>query len=166
MNVPALKSYGEAVADLVERCKEHGDPPSVELVDDALDALSHDGLREAARVGLVRGASDVFHNKRTQRGSNTGYTKDGRNSQSHRDSLTLTLIAADGKLKELMEFTAEDCALLRLEARAQKIAWTKREKWFSRAGELIEKSRTAEKVGDLRKRDVAELRQLAEVAWS
>ena len=164
-----LMNYDDAVADLVARCKQSGDPPSVELINEAIDMLSRDGLREAARHGLIKGANSTLHWERKPVKTNpsvSGYTIDGRNPRAQRDSLRVMLMGADGKLKELTEFTADDCELLRLNAVSQKVAWAHRERWATRARQLIEQSHRAAKVGDLRKEHVAELRQLAEEAWS
>ncbi len=171
MNATVRLEFNAAVLDLVERCKSSGDPPSRELTDELIDALNPTGLREAARVGLIEGANNALHVERTQRNdkrpaSGGGYTVDGRNPRAQRDSLKVTLMGADGKLKELMEFTADDCELLRLNAVSQKVAWTHRETWAARARQFLEQSHRAAKVGDLRKECVAELRQLAEEAWS
>ena len=170
MNAPILMSYENAVTDLVAKCKESGDPPSVEVTG-VVDTLSPEGFRDAARVGLIHGAGDALHHGRAHPGgkphaqSRGSWTDDGRNSRAHRDYLTVLLMGADGKLKELMDFTVDDCELLRLDATQMKKAWGAREKWASTAHELIKKSRKA-KVRDLGKVGVAELRQLAEEAWS
>ena len=171
MNASMKMDFDAAVANLVERCHESRDTPANAFDGEMLEALTPAGLREAARIGIMRVAGDQLHNERTQRDEKTnasvrGYTADGRNSSSHRDSLRIALMGVDGKLTALMEFTADDCELLRVNSLSLKAAWRSREKWATRAQQLLAQNRRASKVKDLRKEHLTELRQLAEEAWS
>ncbi len=170
MDAHALMDFDTAVVELVESCKESGDPPSIELSSEFMDRLSPVAMREATRQGLVKAANTLLHAQRTERGSESsnarGYTIDGRNPRTQWDYLKVILMGSDGKLKRLTDFSGDDCELLRLNAVHQKTAWGNREAWATRARQLLEQNHSARKVGDLRKEHVAELRQLAAEAWS
>lgn len=167
-------SFGAVVSNIVKRCLESGDPPSRVVCPETINALSPLGLREAARVGLVSDANNFFHRIRTQpQTSGKGEASKGANGRVRHgyvvvsaDVLEIPLVGATGELKTLLEFTADDCGFLMLEAQGQKAAWRDREKWASRAHMLIKQSRSATKVKELPKTQVAELRELAKDVWS
>ena len=167
------KGFGfvEVATDIVARCLESGDPPSELVRGETIAMLSPSGLREAARVGLVREAGDILHKRRAQAPPEAPTVRTGRvvnhdHVAKDKDSLEISLVGVEGTLKTLLEFTAADCGFLFLDARGKKDAWRDREKWASRAQQLITQSHSAREVQELPKAQVAELRQLAKVAWS
>ncbi len=159
-------SFADAVTIIAEQCKASGNPPSHIVCKETIGALSPAGLREAARCGMVSEVNNLLHAERAQTPNKESKPGVRRGYVVYTDSLRIPLMGADGKLKILLEFIHDDCELLRVNAASMKTAWRNRERWAARARVLIEQSRSAQKVEDLPNAQIAELRQLAKVAWS
>ena len=166
--------FGPLVERLEDHCLKSGDLPSLVVDAVTVGSLTPTGLREAARVGLVRSVNDRLHGVRGQiakaamrvERANSSPSRSGRrNYVAHNNALKISLMGTNGELKRLLDFTADDCELLRLNAKGFKVAWSDRERWAISAHALLTQF-SAETVRVLPEKHVTELSQFAEEAWA
>lgn len=155
------------------RCIESGQPPSEVVTDAEINDLSSDDLLRFARIGAVASVNDWLHNERGRKVEDESAPQPrygppmhacrGRNPTLWR-ALGITLGGADGRLKALINFSADDLRSLAADAKLQRAAWTKRESWALTAEKAL-REHEAELLVDLPAEVLADLDARAEKAW-
>lgn len=105
---------------------------------------------EREEVQFLRGFVDL--------GKELGYSKAIKNLKS------ITLMAADGTMKNLLTFDVADLSKWETESATRARGWQERNEWFSRARGLVDQA-GVEHIGDLEPEQIEELGDHAERVW-
>ena len=148
MSEPLKKTQPMGIEEAIEVgldwCTETKKVPSEVIAEDVVAQLGPDALFHFARVGWCSVLSDSMHSAR-QAGSardaetaSVAHASGGRNARLRYDSpLDYQLVAADGSLKRVRDFTAEDLGSWFDMARSKRLGWQRKERWAKATGVLL-----------------------------
>ncbi len=164
----------QIVHDIVTRSINKGSPPSEIVTPEFVGKLDGELLLTFARTGLISDANDLLHRSRSgaqgeepEKGRRPPHALGGRNPFGLKGCAldTIVHVGADGMLKPLRNFTAEDARKLLRDSESQRDAWLRRKKW---ATSLIRAlgDNDAAVLGDLPKDEISGLSESAERAWA
>ena len=163
----------QAIREGLSWCRAASRPPSIIITDDKLEMLTPEAFRELARRGWVSSVNDLLHHQRAwpaaaaKAVARAGtHPVAGRNPRGAWSPLQdIVMVGADGWLKALAQFDADDLESLRLEAVGQEKGWARRHRWAKRAAQLLAAHNKATRVEQLPKSQLGELAELAVESW-